>query len=391
MTMLSRHRRYMGAMVAGIFALLLLSNLIPDPLGRHTWRTPIMPEWGIVKKVQVGFRNLGEYIHDNFGFRASLPVLRRALRVELSSPDTRPSYWGRGDQLFWGRETSPEQSSGAVIRRDAVERFVEMIGEMKAVLQPKGVQIVVAVPPNGQSVDLEGLPEWTDRLTYPESEYDVMLRGVRALGLTAVDLRKALRDATPYPRFILTDTHWNMRSSVAAFNATVAAAGHPGWELDPAKVLGPPKPLPRSGDLLRTMRMPPPMKETNFPLLVEQRPGHLDPRLPHHNEFGFFRSEVFKYGGKGPRILIVGDSFTAKNWPRMFVNSDVSEVGWMHASRYVVGSCDFDMDNIERFKPDLLIYTRTERFFPCFGDDWPKGLPKPNAQVRAEAKAATAE
>ena len=386
MPLLSRHRRYMGVMVAGIFALLLASNLVPDPLGRFTWRTPLRAEWGFSEKAQVAMRNLGEFMQDNFGFRASLPVLRREIREALASPDTRPIYAGRTGQLFWGRENAPEQSAGALVRVERVRRFVEMIGEMNAVLTKRGARLVVALPPNAQSVELEALPAWHDDLAYTRTEYGLALDGMRSLGVTAVDLRAALR-RTPPPRYLLTDTHWNFRSSLTAFNAVVEAAGHPHWMLDPATMIGEARPVP-PGDLLRSMRMPPQIQDINFLLRVPLRKFGPDPRLPHHNVFPAFASRVTRFGGEGPRVLILGDSYSALVWPRMFLNSNVSEVGWMHASRYVLGACDFDFDNLDRFKPDLVIYVRGERFFTCGPNDWPRNLPRPGPALRAAVAAA---
>lgn len=377
MTLLARHRRYIGLLVAGLFGLLLVSNVIPDPLGRGQWRVRIPPDWSWQQRASLMFRNLGGYMQDNFGFRASMPVLRRTLRAALDSPDSRPIYAGRDGQLFWGREQTPFQSSGALVRAANVERFVTMIGEMQRVLAPAGTRIVVTIPPNAQSVELTALPAWTDLLRYPRTEYDLALDGLRAEGVTAVDLRAVLR-ASPAPRYMLTDTHWNSRSSVLAFNAVMAAAGHPDWQVDPAQVVGPLEPTPR-GDLLRNMRMPPEVKEENFRLNVPDRAGkpRPDPALQHHNEHPAFKAVAWDYAPKGARVLIMGDSFTVGLWPRLFVNADVSVVAWMHASLRVTGECDFNFDDVKRFAPDLLIMARTERFFPCFGDDWPRGLPRP--------------
>lgn len=74
---------------------------------------------------------------------------------------------------------------------------------------------------------------------------------------------------------------------------------------------------------------------------------------------------------------MLGDSFTATVWPRLFANAPVKEVAWMHASARVTGNCDFSFADVERYAPDLIIYARTERFFPCYGDAWPVGLPRP--------------
>lgn len=167
MTLLSRPRRYIGVLVAGLFGFLLLSNLIPDPLASGQWRVPIPDSFTWSQTLNYKFRNIGIYIQDNFGFRATLPILRRDLREALGSPDSRPFYTGRDGQLFWGREQAPAQSAGALVRAANVERFVTMAGEMQRVLAPRGTRIVVAIPPNAQSVEVEALPHMVRRVELP--------------------------------------------------------------------------------------------------------------------------------------------------------------------------------------------------------------------------------
>lgn len=301
MTMLSRNRRYLGLMVAGLFGFLLVSNLIPDPLASMQWRVKVPAEWSLDRKLNLWFRNIGSFVQDNFGFRATLPVLRRELRADLNSPDSKPFYAGRDGQLFWGRERTPSQSAGALVRAANVERFVDMIGEMQRVLAPRGTRIVVALPPNAQSVEVEALPAWNDLLDYPTTEYDLALAGLAARGVTAVDLRPVLK-ASPRPRYLLTDTHWNARSSILAFNAVMVAAGHPDWQVDPAAILGPLKPAAR-GDLLRAMRMPPEVKEEDFRLNLPGKASRPrpDPVLRTINEHVAFRSVVRDYAPTASR------------------------------------------------------------------------------------------
>ncbi len=378
MNLLAHHRRYMGILVLAIFGLTFLSNLIPDPLARWEVRTVIIPTWSWAEKAHTAIRNTGAYMQDNFGFRASMPTWRRAVREAFDSPDTRPFYTGRDGQLFWGREETPEQSSGALVRRAAVQRFVFMVGEMQRVLEPLGTKIVVTIPPNAQSVELEALPAWNDLLDYPNTEAGLAMDGLVSEGIAVVDLRKALREA-PRPRYLMTDTHWNFRTSILGFNAVMRGAGHPDWQVDLKEVLGPLQPAPR-GDILQAMRMPPQVKEENFELRIKDRSSkpRLDPALKHHNEHFAFISTVRDYAPTGPRVLIMGDSFSAFLWQRLFINAPVSVVGWMHGSRRVTGSCDFNFNDVKAFKPDLLIIARAERFFPCRrADDWPTGLPKP--------------
>lgn len=414
----------MAAMVAGMF----LTNLLPDPNGPG-WPTekdmtaplpfppppppggtpapkappapiagkfgppPIAlpgmlppPPWQLQGQLPPGawfawdLIQLSRYIKDNFGLRSSLPLFRASIREALDSPDTRIVHRGRNGQLFWAREGTPEQSFGTLIRVDAVTRFVEMVTQMQATLSPFGARMVVALPPNAQSVDWQLFSPWSGNIPPRPSEYDLALSELKAHGITTVDLRAALRNL-PWPRYLVADTHWNTRSSVAAFNAIMAGIGHPDWEVDMGQVVGPLEPT-RVGDLQRHLKGGDIIKQQdfqlNFPPTVPER--RFDSATFHSlHEFPGFNAFVRDYGKGGPRVLILGDSFTVTVWSNLFFNAKVSEVAWMHYSKRTLGSCDFDFNDVIRFRPQIVIVARAERFFPCFGDAWPKGLPRPDA------------
>ncbi len=377
MPLLSRHRRYLGLLFVGILAVLLLGNVIPDPMGRGIWRTKGVPPANAWQRIQATTQSLGLYLQDNFGFRASLPVLRRELRAAVGSPNDRYIYAGRNGRLFWARENTPEQSSGDLIRTEAVDRFVRMVEILQREVKPLGTKVVVAVPPNAQSVELADLPAWQRTFERRPTEYDLMLDGLKAGGITAVDLRAVLR-AAPFqgPRYLLTDSHWNRASSVYAFNATMVAAGHPDWQVDPAKMLGPLAPTP-SGDLTRTMRMPPDIADFDYGLNLERPevPEARTPALKLTHEHPGFQPYVQTYAATGPRVLIIGDSFTVQIWTRLFASTPVAEAAWMHFSRRTLGHCGFDFADVKAYDPQLIILARTERFFPCLNEAWPYNLP----------------
>lgn len=378
MPLLSRHRRHLGLLFVGILAVLLLGNIVPDPLGRGIWRTKGTAPSNAWQQITGMLQSVGLYLQDNFGFRASLPILRRDLREALGSPNDRNTYMGRTGRLLWARENTPEQSSGALIRTQAVERFVQMVEILQRELKPLGTKVVVAIPPNTQSVDLDALPAWQKDFTARPTEYDRMLAGLKAGGITTVDLRAVLK-AAPIdgPRYLRTDSHWTNASSVYAFNATMVAAGHPDWQLNPADVLGPLTPTP-GGDLTHTMRMPPEIPDANYGLrfLPTAPPETRSPALKLTHEHPTFQPYVQHYSDTGPRVLVIGDSFTAHIWTQFFAWTPVGEAAWMHFSRRTLGHCGFDVADIKAYKPDLVILARTERFFPCLGGAWPYNLPK---------------
>lgn len=378
MPLLSRHRRYLGLVAVVILAALLLANLVPDPMGRGVWRTRGVPPTNLFQEIATRAQTLSLYFQDNFGFRASLPILRRDLRAALDSPNDHNTYSGRHGRLFWAREHTPEQSSGDLIRTEAVDRFVRMADILQRELAPLGTKVVVAIPPNTQSVEMDDLPRWQHGFERRPTEYDLLLAGLKADGIASVDLREVVRNA-PFagPRYLKTDSHWNFASSVYAFNATMVAAGHPDWQVDPKQVIGPLAPSP-AGDLVRTMRMPPPVEDENYQLRFAPPDvqHQTTPELKLTHEHPLFQPYVERFRPEGPRVLVIGDSFTVNIWTRLFASTPVAEAAWMHFSRRTLGYCGFDVADVKAYKPALVILARTERFFPCLNGAWPYNLPQ---------------
>lgn len=368
----------MGLMVVGIVGLLLLSNLIPDPAGRYIWRggqklpgAPWYEQWH--GKLQ----RLGFYLQDNFGFRATLPLVRLAIRDALNSPENGFIYVGRAGQLFFAGQNAPWQSAGTLHRTAEVDRFAALMMALQRELASAGTEVVVALPPNAQSVDVQQLPAWQDLFPPKPTEYSYLLDALRERGVKAVDLREVLRGSPDIRHYLPNDTHWTYRSSVLAFNAVMRASGHPDWQVPEQEVLGPIGPF-FLGDLARSLRRTPPLPDENQTLNLKPPGVPLPFTFKGRHEFKAFNGFAVRYAEKGPRVLIIGDSYTLNTWPRLFAFTPVAEVGWMHMSRTTYGSCDFDFSDVKRFRPDLLIVARGERLFPCLDGAWPSGLARPD-------------
>ncbi|MEP9377636.1 hypothetical protein ABLE91_13040 [Aquabacter sp. CN5-332] len=378
MPLLLRYRRYMGLLVMGIIGALLLSNLIPDPSGRYIWRGGQKgPDALWIERAHGQLQRLAFYLQDNFGFRASLPLVRTAIRDWANSPENGLIYVGRYGQLLWAGQNAAAQSAGSLLRKEAVERFAALMMALQRELAPEGTKVVVALPPNAQSVDLEQLPEWQDRFPAQTTEYSMLLDELKVRGVTAVDLRAVLRASPDSRRYLANDTHWTNLSSVLSFNAIMRAAGHPDWQVNVSEVVGPRGPY-ILGDLARTLRRSPPLPDTNQSLRLKEA-GLPSPFVFYgRHEAKAFNGHGVRYADHGPRVLIIGDSYTLNTWVRLFAYTPVAEAAWMHISKTTYGSCDFDFADVKRFKPDLLIVARAERVFPCLNGAWPDHLPSPD-------------
>ncbi|MBA4788610.1 MAG: hypothetical protein H2042_02850 [Rhizobiales bacterium] len=378
MPLLLRHRRRMGILVVGIIALLLIGNLIPDPAGRYIWRGgQKLPGAPWYEQLHGRLQRLAFFVQDNFGFRASLPLVRLAIRDKLNSPENGFIYVGRNGQLLFAGQHAAGQSAGALMRKDAVERFAALMMALQRELASSGTKVVVALPPNAQSVDLEQLPAWQDKYPPKPTEYSYLLEELQTRGITAVDLRDVLRASPDARRYLPNDTHWTNRSAVLAFNAVMRAAGHPGWQVNEAEVVGAVGPY-FLGDLARSLRRTPPLPDENQQLILKPPGPSTGFTFEGKHEAKPFNGFTYRYAEHGPRVLIIGDSYTLNIWPRLFAFTPVAEVGWMHMSKTTYGSCDFNFADVKRFKPDLLIVARGERLFPCLNSAWPDYLTSPD-------------
>ncbi len=195
---------------------------------------------------------LDAYLKDHFGLRQALIRAHKDLTKPMLGTGSDAVLVGRDGRMFYLGEEAVRQSAGLVLRDERVASSVDLVAAMNAALARRGVRFLVAVPPNGSTVYQDDLPDWAQNHGR-RTEYDLFLEGLAAKGVTTVDLRpvmaRARAEGAAYYRH---DTHWTARGALAAFNAVVEAAGHPGWRLDPATALSSPAPR-KGGDLARLL------------------------------------------------------------------------------------------------------------------------------------------
>lgn len=366
MALLARHRRYWGV----LFLAALLSGMastvagpLPDLVAGLGTLRPLLAlptksaDWTRIHNL------LGDYRHrfgQTFGPIARLDAL---LRYGLRSPLNPRVAYGMDGWLFYRGEHALEQSLGELVRLADVERLVAMAAAMREDLTAEGGRLIVAIPPNADSINLGHLASWIGAGP-AVTEYDLMLARLERAGVAAVDLRTLLRDAArTQPVYYRTETHWSSLGSLIAFNAVVSALDRPEWQWDPDRILQPE--LGRSsGDEARILGLSGVLEDERQAIdlgaaAVTVDPIYLDEeRKP---------SLALETGRPGPVVAIIGDSFS-----RPF-----AELLAPHASRLIWSRhryCRFDWALIRSFHPAIVILMPTEREMTCPAGAWPKGL-----------------
>ncbi len=316
--------------------------------GRFLAPTPRMPESGagwlaLPKEVDA-------YLSDHFGLRDALIRAHKDLTKPMLGFGNDSVLIGRNRRLFYLGEDTVRQSAGLILRDERVADTVALLVRMNAALKARGIRFLVAMPPNAPTIYQDDLPRWAQNRGR-RTEYDLMLDELAAKGVKTIDLRPAEREARSQgSAFYMHDTHWTARGALAAFNAIVAADGHPDWRLDPATALG--KPSPHEGGDLGRMLGVEGLTETVEDLAAPASNKELLTANP-------FSDYVSTSDKPGPTIMVIGDSFTGGLFDRLML-AHAGRFVWLEHHR-----CAFDWKAIDRFHPDEVWWMPTERFLLC--------------------------
>jgi alginate O-acetyltransferase complex protein AlgJ len=354
--LMPRHWRYFGAISLVLLAApLVLGVFGPDPTasilkeGRTPATVPNVPlTWsdGIALPGRVD-----AYLKDRFGLRKELIRLGSQITTSTMVSGSRDVLAGRGGRMYLLQNEAVRQSAGLVMRDRSVMGTAEYLAAKRDILAQRGIRFLVASPPNAATIYPEDLPSWA-RNDGKTTEYDLLLAELSKRGVSAVDLRPALRGARSEGEIYLRyDSHWSPLGALVGFNAIVGADGHPDWRMDAAAVLAAPTER-KGGDLARMMGVQENVAEMVQELTLPGGSGDKWTSSPYSN---------FEKTGDKPTgtVMIVGDSFTASLFPQLLL-AHVRKVVWAHHSL-----CGFDWQSIDRFHPDEVWWMPTERFLSC--------------------------
>ncbi|MEP9348785.1 hypothetical protein [Xanthobacter sp. KR7-225] len=371
MPLLMALRRYWAIVFFAVLTLPTIGFLTPDlPAPMRTVIAPEAHWWTRATE------RLDPYINNVFGFRGAVLAAHGTYEKWIGGSGSDRVITGEGGALFLNEQQALEQSIGQLVRPQKVEMVADVAARLDAEMRALGGRFLFMVPPNGHTANFDLLPGYARHHKRTPTEYDLIAEALTKRGIPFVDLRPLLEAGKAGgPVYYILDTHWNQRGALIGFNAAMAAVGRPDLEIAEADAIGTPRPR-LQGDLLRMKGVT--KSDTPDVLYPPKSPyaaatDGLKPitdmvRESSSRDTGEstkgqdpFVSHAFETGHDGPRIMVIGDSFTQYFWDG-YLAARASAFLWMHHRL-----CRFDMDAIRRFKPDILIYAPTERFLPCGG------------------------
>lgn len=353
-------------LLAGISLPLLLHVLQPAPVraslseGRRLAVLPEPSDWLGQLTAMPG--RLDAYFADHFGGRGWFQRTHSRLRHALQSPTKSMVVHGRDGWLFFTGDQVLRQVAGELLRTRAVNELSGLLSDMGILLARDQRRLIVAIAPNKHTVYREKLPDWVHPAAL--TEYDLFLETVGRAGVAAVDLRPVLRAAAQHEQvYHPTDTHWNRLGALIAHNAVMSALSRPEAIVSREMALAG-RISWRNGGLARLTGMGGLLDDHDQALAIPDGEDRM--RLLDDYVLQAFDAPGY---GPGPTVMVIGDSFSRDYW-RPYLMHRAARVIWIHHR-----SCAFDWQQVERYAPDLVIFSMVERGLASCAGNRPRGMP----------------
>jgi alginate O-acetyltransferase complex protein AlgJ len=310
---------------------------MPSAENRAVATLPTLTDW---QEVPVFQRGVEQYLSDRFFERIRIVHLVTTVKVDVFGETTEPVpnvILGSHGWLYYvqGNQNIEE---GHYSEADLAEMQAN-VDHIRALLQARGILLVVVIAPEKQSIYPEYLPA-DIRLQGSETGLDQIATYFHEHGRTPfVDLRPALWAAkTQGQVYLRTDTHWTSFGAYVGWRQIHAWLSTQWPGLGPAAELSTFTPVPAqlSGDLARMLTMGGIWSEDT---VIWRPPTTGDsPAKPDK-----------------PRLLVFGDSFAQAILPYLLLDSST-----MRAVASTPNCVDFKP--IEEEKPAVVIWLTVERF-----------------------------
>lgn len=291
------------------------------------------------------------WFDDHFAFRARL--VRWYGESRLFALGVSPSaavVRGRGGWFFYGDDKSVEDYANAEpLSDDALANWRAAILAARAWLDARGIAYVFTITPDKHVIYGEEMPPTIARVG-DLSRADQLFTALQDTGL-AVDVRPAVFEAKTRERvYQQTDTHWNDRGALAAYQQIITAVRARVPRTPPAWTRDDFVPLDRTLeglDLAGMMGLTRVMREVDM-TLAPRRPRRarvVDPAgAGPTDELGRIVTEIDD--PSLPRAVIFRDSFTSRLVP--FLSEHFSRAVYLWQN-------DFDAAVVTQEHPDVVI------------------------------------
>ncbi len=295
---------------------------------------------------------LSLWFEDHFGFRSLLVRWYGRSRLQLLGVSPSAAVVkGRGGWFFYGDDTSIDDYANVeALPAEGVANWRAALTRAHDWLKANHVAYVFTIAPDKYVIYPEEMPASIVR-TGATSRTDQVYRGLRGSDVTFADSRRALLEAKARERvYQRTDTHWNDRGALVAYQQMIGAIRTRIPSVPPPWTRADFEPVTREVegmDLVGMMGLTRVLREQDL-VLVPKRPRLARVVEPAGagptDELGRLVTEI--PGSRLPRAVILRDSFVSRLVP--FLSEHFSRAVYLWQN-------DFDAEAVRTEQPDVVI------------------------------------
>jgi hypothetical protein len=351
-------------MLPAIFWLLLPSG---GSLTLENRNRAAFPSWSSDTTTIADFlKGFDAYVADNIGLRDQLIEIKTNLDLLVNGPSNSRVIAGEDGWLFYNAPYVVNRNSGAIFLPERVENMVKYVEESKKLATTAGVKAFLAMPvPNSHAINGKHLPSWArPQMENPRTEQRAITEKLKAAGMMVSDpfLLFEKYDLDKRPLYFRRDTHWNDFGAYIAFYDAMMQFNLQNAFPQPESILKGYEQGEYYGVLDQFLGFEKPAASEPLPILDRSSfDRHPEVSFTETNDHVSMDSYEVTYNQPGPRLLVIGDSFSYSFF-RRFWGSEFSAVHWSH-NRYG----KYDRTVFERFKPDYVIFEFVDWEIPNWG------------------------
>lgn len=293
------------------------------------------------------------FVADNIGLRDQLMAVKNRLNRLVNGKSNSRVIAGEDGWLFYNAAQVIERNTGINFQPERVENMLSFAQEAQDLAKAQGARFIAMPVPNSHSVYRKHLPTWARPKADPFTEQRAIAEDLKAHGLLTTDpyLLFRDRDLEAQPLYFRRDTHWNSYGAYIAFHDAMVKFGLSDVFPTPEAILKGYVQGEYYGVLDQFLGLDQAAESESLPDLdMTSFDSHPELSVEVTDDHVSMDSYDVSYASEGPRLLVIGDSFSYSFF-RKYWGAGFSVVHWTHHDygRY-------DRNVFKRFKPDYVIF-----------------------------------
>ena len=171
------------------------------------------------------FQEFEKFFSEHFAFRNELVYVDAVVQSKVFGVSSTDSVTlGKNGWLYYSSTIDDYLGTDRLSERE-IYNIVHNLAIVKNYLDEKGIDMVVTIPPNKNTLYGKNMPYYASVVVNPKTEMEVLAPILETKEIPYTDLLKLFRNQSE-TLYLKRDSHWDNRGALLAYNAILDTAGY---------------------------------------------------------------------------------------------------------------------------------------------------------------------